>query len=210
MQIQTAGFAPPPQSQLGNSNPDAIPGGILKELLASGLLGRYATLAKAGMLYIAQANISAPVAYTNPTGVGGPLLWNRPGSNRDAHILGVALGVSVVTTVAGSVGLTGNVGQSAAPTTTTAIDGKSSGLIGGADGAVEAYRIGTVVNAGNFFLPCFHVHTGALTVDNFGQAYRDLGAPLIVPPGGWAALAGSAALTTLAGIAAIVYAEVPA
>ena len=115
---------------------------------------------------MAQAIVTAPVIYTTAAGTGGPLLWNPPTSEVNAVILGVSFGITVVTTVAAALGLTGNSGQTVAPSSTTAIDGRANLKIGGAAGACTPYRVGTVAVAGAFLLPFAHLHTGALTVDN--------------------------------------------
>jgi hypothetical protein len=210
MLIQTNGLAFPATSNLGISNQAGAPGGVAGELLISQLLPRYSALVKSGKVFQAYATNTAPGIWSTAAGIGGPLLWNRPASNVDAHILAVGIGVSVVSTVAGSIGLTGNSGQSVAPTTTTAIDGSGNMLVGGASSSVTAYRIGTPANAGSFFQPLAHVHTGALTVDNFGIAWIPVDGMLVLPPGAWCSLAGSAVLTTLQAGMSIVWCELPA
>ena len=210
MNIQTAGLAFPAQSQLGNSNPDSVPGGLLKELLVSNLLGKYSSLVKAGKVFSAYATLTAPVAFGTAAAIGGPLLWNRPGSGVDAHLLGVSYSLSVASAAAGGLGITGGSGQVAAPTSTTAIDGSGSLLIGGPSPAVSPYRLGTVVNAGGFFVPFAQVHTGALTVDTTMPTFIDLGGTIVVQPGSWASVAGSVVLTTAQIQACLIWAELPA
>jgi len=209
MNIQTSGLAFPSVSQLGNDGA-SVPGGLLKELLASNLLGRYSTLAKAGKLFTAYATLTSPVAFGTVAGIGGPLLWNRPNSGIDAHILAVSYNLSVASAAAGALGLTGGVSQAAAPTGAAAIDGSGNMLVGGPQSGVQAYRTGTVVNAGGFFLPLVQVHTGALTVDTTHSTWIDIGGAMIIPPGGWGSLAGSVVLTTAQIQAQIVWAELPA
>lgn len=209
MLIETRGFAIPGQSQLGNVG-DGAPGGIINELLVSQALGRYSTLAKSGRIFSAHAILTAPVIWSTAAGTGGPLLWNRPNSARDLHILAAAIATPVVTTVAGAIGITGNGGQTAAPGSTTAIDSTGNLLIGGGNSTAQAYRLGTPTNAGGFFQPIFEVHTGALTVNNTGLFWADLGGIIVVPPGSWVSLAGSATLTTLQVAASLIWAELPA
>jgi hypothetical protein len=179
-------------------------------LLASEAMGRYANLALAGKLFMAQAIVTAPVIYTTAAGTGGPLLWNNPSSGINAHIIGVSFGITVVTTVAAVLGLTWGTGQTSAPTTTTAIDGRSNMLVGGAASNCTPYRIGTVANAGASLLPFANLHTGALTVDSLGVGYVDIGGAVIVPPGGWASIAASATASTTVGTFGLIYAELPA
>ena len=160
-------------------------------------------------LFMAQAIVTAPVIYTTAAGTGGPLLWNPPTCEVNAVILGVSFGITVVTTVAAALGLTGNSGQTVAPCSTTAIDGRANLKIGGAAGACTPYRVGTVAVAGAFLLPFGHVHTGALTVDTTGVAFVDIGGALIVPPGAWCSIAASATASTTVGTFGMVYEEVP-
>lgn len=166
-------------------------------------------LSYAKKLFMAHAIVTAPVIYTTAAGTGGPLIWNGA-PNVNVVLLKVGLGISVVTTVAASLGITGNSGQTVAPTSTTAIDSNKSLFIGsGVSPQSTAYRIGTPVSAGNFFLPFADLHTGALTVDSLGLVWVDLGGAIIIPPYSWASLAASATATTTVMQAAFVYAEVP-
>lgn len=151
--------------------------------------------------------VTAPVIYSTAAGTGGPLLWNGT-ADVDAVILAVGFGTSVVTTVAGSLGLTGATGQPVAPTSTTAIDAQGEGYIGGPVAGCTPYRIGTPLNAGQFFFPFAQVHTGALTVDTTGVQWIDLGGCVIVPPQCWVSVAASATLTTLVAQIGMIWAEV--
>ena len=77
----------------------AAPSGIAGELMVSELVARYGSLVKTGRVQTAWATLAAasPVAFNVTNGVlmGGPVIWNKLGSNLDAHLLGV--GVSVTT-----------------------------------------------------------------------------------------------------------------
>jgi hypothetical protein len=173
------------------------------------LHGRYYEQAARGKLFMAQAIVTAPVIYTTAAGTGGPLLWNPPTSGVNAVILAVSFGISVVTTVAAALGLTGNTGQTAAPSSTTAIDGRTSGLIGAGNSACTPYRVGTVTNAGNFLIPFASLHTGALTTETGVVGFVDVGGALIVPPGSWASIAASATASTTVGTFGMMWEEVP-
>lgn len=192
-------------------NPQAgVPSGFIKELIISELMAKYSTLCKSGRLYSAYATLTAPVAFGTLIGMGGPLLWNKPNSGLDAHILALGFSTSVVTTVAGGLGLTGNIGQNSAPSTATAIDASGSLILGGPVSQLGGvYRIGTILNAGNIFLPFAQVHTGALTVDTTLLTWMDVGGALIIPPGGWGSPAGSLLLSTLQVQIGIIWAEMP-
>jgi len=170
--------------------------------------GRYYEAARKGNLFVAYATLTAPVIYTTAAGTGGPLIWNGS-ANYNVSLLAVGMSVSVVTTVAGGLGITGNIGQTSAPTSTTAIDGNKNTLIGGRAPASTAYRVGTVVNAGNFLMPLAQAHTGALTVDTSGFSWEDIGGMVIIPPNAWASIAATATLTTLQVQVGLLYEEIP-
>lgn len=159
-------------------------------------------------MFMAHANVTAPVIYTTAAGTGGPLLWNGS-TTVNAVLLAVGYGLTVAPTVAAALGITGNSGQTVAPTTTTVIDSRSNGYIGGAAGQCTPYRIGTPVNAGGFFFPFAQLNTGALTTAIGAMNWIDLGGAIIVPPNCWAAIAASATATTTVGSFALLYAEVP-
>jgi hypothetical protein len=172
------------------------------------LHGQYYEQAARGNLYMARAIVTAPVIFTTAAGTGGPLLWNPPGSGINASILAVSWGTSVVTTVAAVLGLTGGTGQTAAPTSTTAIDSITNCLIGGGSPACSTFRVGTTVAAGTFLMPFGDLHTGALTVDNNGVHWVDIGGLMIVPPGAWCSISASATATTTVGNFGMVWEEV--
>lgn len=161
-----------------------------------------------GNLFMAHAIVTAPVIYTTAAGTGGPLLWNGS-ANKICSILKVGVGVTTVTTVAAALGLTGGAGQTSAPTSTTAIDSSRNLLIGGPASGATAYRIGTPTNAGNFFLPFANLHTGALTVDNLGMVWVDIGGAVTVPPNAWCSIAASATATTTVAQMCMIWEELP-
>lgn len=206
--ITAPSFSLPAKSFPGS--PNGAPSGLAGELLFSGVLGKYATLAKAGKLQSAYATLTAPVIYSTAAGTGGPFIWNRPSSGIDAHLLAVGFSSSVVTTVAGGLGVTG--GPQAVPiSASTAIDASGNCLIGGPVTQMGLVaRVATVVNAGAQFVPFAQFHTGALTVDTTGLTWVDLDGMFIVPPGTWGAVAATATLTTLQVAVALVWAELPA
>lgn len=209
MLIQTAPLTLSQKTSGGNNV--GIPSGFFGELILSELVARYSNLCKANVLFGAYATLTAPVIYSTAAGTGGPLLWNKPNSGMDAHILAVGFSSSVVTTVAGGVGLTGNSGQQAAPSATTAIDASGPLYLGGANSQLGGvYRVGTVTNAGNVLVPLAQFHTGALTVDTTAITWMDVGGAMIVPPGGWGSIAGTATLTTLQIQVGMIWAELPA
>lgn len=194
---------------LSDGTPGPMRIGRSGEQVFTELHGRYYQQAKSGKLFMAQAIVTAPVIFSTAAGTGGPLLWNPPSSGVDAVILGVSFGVTVVTTVAAALGITGNSGQSVAPGSTTAIDSRSSGYVGGGSSACTPYRVGTPTNAGGFLLPFASLHTGALTVDTGIVGFVDIGGAVIVPPGSWASIAASATATTTVAQLGMIWEEVP-
>ena len=69
--------------------------------------------------------------------------------------------------------------------------------------------IGTVSAAGTFFVPFANLHTGALTVDNVGTTWVDMGGSIIVPPGYFASVAASATASTTVASISLLYGELP-
>ena len=101
-------------------NQAGSPAATMGELSMSELVGRYATLTKLGKVFYTSAIITAPVIFSTAAQLG-PMLWNRPGSGVDAHILGVGVGSpTTASTVAGAISYASNT-QATVPTTATAL-----------------------------------------------------------------------------------------
>ena len=211
MFIQTSGLVVPTKWQT-SGNPAAVPSGGLGELLFSEVLGRYASLVKAGKVFSAYALVTAPVIFSTAAGTGGPLIWNRPNSGVDAHILAASFGApSTAATAAGALGLTGNGGQTVAPTTTTTIDGVQNMLVGGPSTQMGGvFRIGTVAQVGAGFFPLIAVGTGAITVVEIEPSLIDVGGGFIIPPGAWGSLAGNVTISAAVLALGLLWAELPA
>lgn len=183
--------------------------GRLGDQVVSELNGKYYEQVSRGRTFHARAIVTAPVIYTTAAGTGGPLIWNPSNSGVNVAILAVTCGITVVTTVAAALGLTGNTGQTSAPTSTTAIDSSGNCLVGGAASASTAYRVGTPANAGAFLIPLLALHTGALTVDTGMMGFIDVAGLLVIPPGAWGSIAASATATTTVAQLGLVYSEIP-
>ena len=175
----------------------------------SEIMGRYYEMAYRGQLFRAHAIVTAPVIFTTAAGTGGPFLWNPPTSKVNAVLIAVSIGVTVVTTVAAALGITGNSGQTAAPTATTAIDSSGNCFFGGPLPTSSVFRVATPSTAGNFLLPFAALHTGALTVDTVDGGWFDMGGVLVTPPGAWMSVAASATATTTVASIGMLWAEVP-
>lgn len=178
------------------------------ENIMSELHGRYYEAAYRGQVFLAQAIVTTPVIYSTAAGTGGPLLWNGSSTVR-AELLAVGWGISTVTTVAAALGITGGAGQTSAPSSTTAADGRTSTLMGGPTSACTPYRVGTVTTAGTFLFPIGDLHTGALTVDTNGMHWVDVGGIFVINQYGWLSLAASATASTTVGTFGMIWAEYP-
>ena len=176
--------------------------------LAIGVAGAsYYAAVRRNELFNAYAAVTAPVIYTTAAGTGGPLLWNGT-TNKVAVIIGVSLAVNVAATVVASLGFTGNTGQTAAPTPTTAITASGNNRIGGPAPSMNVYNVGTVTNAGNFFIPFAGLSTGALTTDNIALGFIDVQGQIEVPPNCWLSVAASATATTAVCQIGLIWAEI--
>lgn len=175
----------------------------------------YYDWARKGKVYCAFASVTAPVIYSTAAGTGGPLLWNNSvvnGSGVNAAILAVGVGVTTASGAASALGLTGNSGQSSAPSSTTAIDAVANLFVGGGVGtspACNTYRVGTVTNAGNFFMPTHTLDTGAVTTLISSIAWVDIGGLIVVPPSSWMAVASAATATSAVCKIGLIWVEIP-
>lgn len=175
----------------------AIRQGTLADVIVSELEGRYFELCRSQRVFIAQAVITTPVIYSTAAAGVFPLLWNGS-SNVNASLLWATYTHTAATTTTGSaIGLTCNTGQTSAPTSVTAIDGSRCLYLGGPNPSCSVYNKGTVANAGAFFFPLGHLHSGTIAVDSFNATFSvDLGGSWIVPPNAWAGLGVTVAPTT--------------
>jgi hypothetical protein len=160
-----------------------VPAGVVGELTMSEVLGKYATL----------------------------VLWNRPASGVDAHILAIGVGSPTVASgVAGSIGYASAV-QPTAPTSPTAIVAVNAYAGGGTSQMGAVNSGGTViVLPAPIFLPLVAVNTGAITTQVLSTGFVDLGGSLIVGPGNCGYVCASATLTSGVFTIGIVWAELPA
>lgn len=173
----------------------------------------YYKLTRGGQVFFANATVTSPVTYATAAGMGGPLLWNNSGptgGGTGPRVMAVLLAVGVGwTTAPGSSGTLGiTTGQTAAPTSTTAIDGVSPANQGTQNARqCSVFRVGTVTNAGTSFIATHAISTAATPVV---PTIIPLDGLIQVPPGCWASIcAGHVALTTMVGDLTLVWAEVP-
>ena len=169
--------------------------------------GKYAEGARRGKIFMAQAIITAPVIWTTEAGTGGPLLWNGSSSVL-CNILGIGWGISTVSTVAAAIGLTGGYGQSAAPTSTTAIDTLTCTYLDGSQPSASVYRVGTT-GTNRFFHALGDLMTGALTVTPGMDHWIDLDGQYILPYQSFIAFAASATASTTVMNVSLMWEEIP-
>lgn len=158
-------------------------------------------------LFVAHASVTAPTIYSTAAATGGPLLWNSTQSVL-GRILKVGFAVTTASTVTGALGLTGATGQAAAPSSTTAIENTGNCYVGGPKSGITPYRLGTVTNAGTFFMPFAQITTGAITASRDAMTWIDINRIVTIPPGGWLSVAGSATLSTAVIQIGIVWEEI--
>ncbi len=196
------------------------PTGVVGELALSQLVGRYAALVKAQKVFYSSSIITAPVLYTTAAQLG-PILWNRPGSGFDAHILAISIGApTTATSVAGSLGWAGNV-QPTAPTSggagavaITAVNAYAGGPTSGL-GAIE---VGTTANPWTVLvlpLPTFsplipiNTATAGTAMSALQQSNIDVSGMFVVGPGNVGYVCASATLSSGVMTIGVMWAELP-
>lgn len=174
-----------------------------------GLLNSTSTESAAaeGRLYTARAIVTAPVIYSTAAGTGGPLLWNGT-TKTAARLRKVGFAVTTASAVIGALGFTGGLQGATAPSSTTAIDTSANLCLGSMNPSqMNVYRLGTVANAGTFFLPFASITTAALTAVGDNMSWIDVDGAITVLPGYWCSVAASATLTTAVIQIALVWEE---
>lgn len=186
-----------------------VPAGVIGELTVSEVLGKYATLVKSQKVFYTSAIITAPVIFST-AGQLGPMLWNKPGSGVDAHILAISVGQpTTASTVAGALGYASAV-QPTAPTSPTAIVAVNAYAGGGTSQMAAVNSGGTViVLPAPIFLPLTGVNTGAITTQAVSSSWIDVNGGLIIGPGNVGYVCSSATLSSGVFTIGIFWAELP-
>lgn len=185
------------------------PSGIVGEVLFSELVGKYATLVKSGKVFYTSAIITAPVIFSTAAQLG-PMLWNRPGSSVDAHILAVSVGSpTTATTVAGAISYASNT-QATVPTTATALTVMNAYAGGGVSAMGGVFSTATILVAPtNVPFPLIACNTGAITTGVLTSNYFDVGGMFQVAPGQVGYICGNATLTAGVFTIGLLWAELP-
>lgn len=138
----------------------------------------------------------------------GHLLWNPVGSGVNLVLSEVDLAVSVTSATMTGIALA-SAAQATTPTSTTVIERQGNMFLGGAAGAVLAYKAATLTAAGTAFKLLMH-NTAAIATTGVDRINIDLGDGVIVPPGYWVALAALGAASASAAVGStFTYAEIP-
>jgi hypothetical protein len=187
-----------------------VPAGVVGELTVSEVLAKYATLVKSQKVFYTSAIITAPVIFSTAAQLG-PMIWNKPGSGLDAHILAVGVGSPTTASgVAGAIGYASAV-QPTAPTSPTAIVAVNAYAGGGTSQMAAVNSGGTViVLPAPIFLPLVSVNTGAITTSVLTTGFVDVGGSLIIGPGNVGYVCASATLTSGVFTIGLLWAELPA
>lgn len=188
------------------------PTGVVGEMTLSQCVGKYGTLVKSQKVFYTAAIVTAPVIYSTAAQLG-PMLWNRPGSGFDAHVIAISIGApTTATSVAGSLGWAANV-QPTAPTTPgtalTAVNayagGPTSGLgFIGSTGTVLVLPLPT-------FTPLIPINTATAGTGMSAllQSNIDVSGMFVVGPGNVGYVSASATLTSGVMTIGIMWAELP-
>lgn len=186
--------------------------GAMGELGISQILPKYSTLVKSGKVFYTSAIVTAPVIFSTAAQLG-PMLWNRPGSGVDAHILALSVGSPTTQwtgTIAGSIGIATNT-QPTAPVTPTAITAVNAYAGGGPSQMGYIGGPGTVlILPVPIFYPVLAVSGGAITTPVIaGPSYADVAGAIVVNPGFVGYVSTSATLTSGVITLGLLWAELP-
>ena len=194
-------------------NQGGAPVGAMGELALSYVMPRYSTLVKSGKVFYTSAIITSSVIFTTAVQLG-PMLWNRPGSGVDAHILALSVGspsTQWTGTIAGSIGIATNIQPTAPASIGTALTAVNAYAGGGPS------QMGYVGGGGTVlilpvpqFLPLIAGSGGAVTTPIIASpSFYDLGGAVVVNPGQVGYVAPSATLTSGVLTIGILWAEIP-
>ena len=193
------------------TNQQGAPSGIAGELAVSEVVARYSTLVKAQKVFYTSAIITAPVIFSTAI-QGGPMIWNKPGSGLDAHILAVSCGQpTTASSVDGAIGYASGV-QPTAPTTPTAIVAVNAYAGGGPSQMAAVNSTGTViVLPAPIFMPLISVCGPTVTTAVATAAsFIDVAGSLIIGPGNVGYICASATLSSGVFTIGVMWAELPA
>lgn len=180
--------------------------GKMGQLITADGQGRYHELALTRRLFqsygAAQTLTAVNTTYT------GHLLHNPVGSGVNLVLYEVDLQVSVTSASLTGIALA-SAAQTATPTGVTAIERQGNLFMGGATGAVLAYKAATLTAAGTSFRVLMH-NTAAINTVGVDRINIELAGSVIVPPGYWVGLAALGAASAASAVgSSIIYAEIP-
>jgi hypothetical protein len=193
------------------ANQQGAPSGVVGELTMSEVLARYSTLCKAQKVFYTSAIITAPVIFSTAIQLG-PMIWNKPGSGLDAHILAVSMGQpTTASSVDGAVAYASAV-QPTAPASPTAITAVNAYAGAGPSQMAAINSGGTViVLPAPICLPLISICGPTVTTAVATTAsWVDVAGSLIIGPGNVGYICGTATLTALVATIGLMWAELPA
>ena len=176
------------------------------ELITAPAFGKYHETALNRRLF---HSYGAPATLTAVnTTYTGHLLWNPVGSGVNLVLCEVDLAVSVTSASMTGIALA-SAAQATTPTSVTAVERQGNMFLGGAAGAVLAYKVATLTAAGTAFKLLMH-NTAAIDTVGVDRTNIDLGDGIIVPPGYWVGLAAIGAASASAAVGStFTYMEIP-
>lgn len=205
----------------GVGNASAAPGvnlnlraGQLGDLIVSELHGRYYETTYRGNGYLLSVSTAAAVTAYTGGAAGTPMLalYNPVGSGRNAVITKASVGNVVAASAAGTVTFGLYIGVTAAITQATTVTPWNMLTQQQAGSAMTGFRNVALTSgsaASNVIPLESYYWATAAGAANVTAGPADLEGSIIIPPGSYAALGGSAALTSATWIGSLQWEEVP-
>jgi len=169
--------------------------------------GRYAEAARRGSLFVAHNVAAQALTVGLATVYTGLCISNPLGNKFNAEILGYGFALTVAPAAIASIHMQGGYSAIAnvVHTTPLAAPGIQNTLLGiGAPSTMKADSSATTVNPG-YVLPLMGGFTAA-ALPASPMVWHDVSGLIVVPPGGWVAIA---ALTAVTGFGGFAWEEVP-
>lgn len=188
--------------------------GQLGDVIMSELHGRYyETTYRSNSFLLSVSTAAAVTAYTGAAG-GTPMLalFNPSGSGRNAVLNKISIGNVVAASAAGTVSFALYFGATAAITQATTVTPWNMGTQLQSGSAMTGFRNVALTSgsaASNAIALASYYWATAAGVGLVSNGVFDLEGAVIIPPGSYCALGGSAALTSATWIGSMQWEEVP-
>jgi hypothetical protein len=183
-------------------------------MTVSELHARYYEQAYAGNAYMVSVSTAAAVTAYVGAAAGTPMLalWNPAGSGRNAILTKVSIGNVVAASAAGTATFALYIGPTAAITQATVVVPTNMATLQASGSAVTCFRnvaLTASTAAANAVAIASYYWATAAGAANVTPGPVDLEGSIIIPPGCYAALGGSAALTSATYIGSLQWEEAP-